>query len=152
MTVLVAMRTSRPAVSRSSVREPPGLRKRDAGYVQPRMVKMIRWRSATKRILALMILVLAIMPASANELVLRCNYGIVSFGARVDLDHSIVTVVYDHGGTERQRARITDNVIVFVSGAWTVTVNRITGAVTTVNNYGATNRGLTGRCSKAEGF
>jgi hypothetical protein len=97
------------------------------------------------------IVLLSALPATPDELLLRCNYGIVTFGARVDLDGSTVTLVYDHGETEHHSARITSDFIRFTSGAWNVRINRITEAVV-ADHVSIANFTLTGRCAKAGGF
>src|ERR1700758_5443296 len=40
--------------------------------------------------------ILAAQAANANELLLRCNWGLVSNGVRIELDISTVTEVYEY--------------------------------------------------------
>jgi hypothetical protein len=96
-------------------------------------------------------LIFASVPVDANELLLRCNWGVIKAGVRVDVDNSIVTLVFDYGDTERARANITNNHIGFHNGVWTIRINRITGSVVAVHDF-LNNFNLNGRCDKADGF
>jgi hypothetical protein len=106
-----------------------------------------------KLLLTCATLMLATLLANANELLLRCNWGVVTAGVKVDLDNSVVTEIYAYASPSevRYRANITGSLIEWRVGPnGTRKINRVTGE--TAEMFDSSFKPLYGRCTKTEGF
>ncbi len=101
-----------------------------------------------KTLLSFMILLLANLAVSANEIFVVCKFNWGDTNFRIDFDNSVVTEVFGPRDTARYHAAISREYIEWKAWGWTRKLNRFTGNMVATPDSGT--NPWHAHCEKAE--